>query len=62
MLAILILTLSTPSGSDFCIVGGSMQTDKDIEGAMRSLGDYDPEGIVKKHEKTRRMRHALVVR
>lgn len=39
-----------------------MQTDKDIEGAMRSLGDFDPEGIVKEHEKTRRMRHALVVR
>jgi len=56
------LNLITPSGSEFCIVGGSLQTDKDIEGAILTVGDHDPEGFVKNHDKTRRMRHALVVR
>lgn len=63
-LTVIIVTFERfpPSGSELCIVGGSLQTDKDIEGAIQTLGDHDPNGVIMKHDKTRRMRHALVVR
>ena len=39
-----------------------MRTDKGIDGVTQTLGDYDPEGLMKRFDKTRHMRHALVVR
>lgn len=61
-LTIFLLPSPTHSGSGLCMVGGSMQTDKDIEGVTQTMGDYDPDGILKRHDKTRHMRQALVIR
>ena len=49
-------------GADCCPMGGTMYSDKNITGATQTLGDHDPRDCLSKHDLTRYMRHALVIR
>lgn len=43
-------------------MGGTVYSEKNINGATQTLGDYDPSGCLSEHDHTRYMRHALVIR
>ncbi|CAB1109107.1 unnamed protein product [Ectocarpus sp. CCAP 1310/34] len=45
-----------------CPTGGSMYSEKDIDGVTQTLGDHDPGDCMSRWDKTRFMRHALVIR
>lgn len=46
----------------FCPTGGTMYSEKDIYGMTQTLGDHDQGGLLSRWDKTRFMRHALVIR
>lgn len=46
----------------FCPTGGTMYSEKDLIHATQTLGDHDPGNCMSKWDKTRFMRHALVIR
>lgn len=46
----------------WCTVGGVMTSSKDLNGATQTLGDFDQGSCVRRWDKTRYMRHALVIR
>eukprot|EP00903_Cladosiphon_okamuranus_P017480 g16100.t1 len=46
----------------FCPTGGTMHSAKDIYGVTQTLGDHDQGGLMSRWDKTRFMRHALVIR
>ncbi|CAN0331482.1 unnamed protein product, partial [Laminaria digitata] len=46
----------------WCSVGGVMQSGKDVDQATQTLGDYDQGACAGRWDKTRYMRHALVIR
>ncbi len=39
-----------------------MYSEKDMDGATQTLGDHDPSECMSRWDKTRYMRHALVIR
>lgn len=39
-----------------------MYSEKDLDGASQTLADHDPDSCMKRWDKTRFMRHALVIR
>lgn len=45
-----------------CPTGGTMYSEKDLTHATQTLGDHDPGSCMSKWNKTRFMRHALVIR
>ncbi|CAN0192757.1 unnamed protein product [Scytosiphon promiscuus] len=45
-----------------CPRGGTMYSEKDIDGVTQTLGDHDPGEYTSRWDKTRYMRHALVIR
>eukprot|EP00903_Cladosiphon_okamuranus_P017476 g16096.t1 len=45
-----------------CPMGGTMYSEKDLIHATQTLGDHDPRSCLSKWDKTRFMRHALVIR
>ncbi|CAM9157371.1 unnamed protein product [Ectocarpus fasciculatus] len=45
-----------------CAKGGTMYTEKNIDHATQTLGDNDPGGCTSRWDKTRFVRHALVIR
>ncbi|CAN0304631.1 unnamed protein product [Ectocarpus sp. 6 AP-2014] len=45
-----------------CSTGGTMHSEKNIDGVTQTLGDHDPGGCVRRWDKTRYLRHALVIR
>ena len=49
-------------GKVCCSTGGTLYSEKNINGATQTLGDYDPEKCMSEHDYTRYMRHALVIR
>ncbi|CAM9445430.1 unnamed protein product [Ectocarpus sp. 6 AP-2014] len=58
---------STCTFTDFfdvlcCPTGGKLKSEKDINGVTQTLGDHDPGSCMTRWDKTRFMRHALVIR
>ncbi|CBJ32136.1 hypothetical protein Esi_0309_0043 [Ectocarpus siliculosus] len=58
---------STCTFTDFldvlcCPTGGTLKSEKDINGVTQTLGDHDPGSCMTRWDKTRFMRHALVIR
>ncbi|CAM9168047.1 unnamed protein product [Scytosiphon promiscuus] len=49
-------------GALFCTAGGTMYSEKDVDGATQTLGDHDPGQAMRRWDHTRFMRHALVIR
>eukprot|EP00752_Nemacystus_decipiens_P013456 g11918.t1 len=45
-----------------CPMGGAMFSQKDMDGATQTLGDNDPGNFMRKFDKQRHLRHALVIR
>ncbi|CAN0221129.1 unnamed protein product, partial [Hapterophycus canaliculatus] len=45
-----------------CLTGGTMYSEKNMDGATQTLGDHDPGECMSRWDKTRFMRHALVIR
>eukprot|EP00903_Cladosiphon_okamuranus_P017475 g16095.t2 len=45
-----------------CPAGGTMYSQKDMNGVTQTLGDHDPNSCMSRWDKTRYMRHALVIR
>ncbi|CAN0194800.1 unnamed protein product, partial [Ectocarpus sp. 12 AP-2014] len=45
-----------------CPTGGTMYSEKNIDGVTQTLGDHDPGDCMSRWDKTRFMRHALVIR
>ncbi|CAM9547988.1 unnamed protein product [Ectocarpus fasciculatus] len=45
-----------------CPTGGTMYSEKNIHGVTQTLGDHDPGECMSRWDKTRYMRHALVIR
>ncbi|CBJ28410.1 expressed unknown protein [Ectocarpus siliculosus] len=45
-----------------CPTGGTMYSEKNIHGVTQTLGDHDPGDCMSRWDKTRHMRHALVIR
>lgn len=46
-----------------CAIGGTLNSERDVDGAVMTLGDYDQESwLCKRWDKERHMRHTLVIR
>lgn len=45
-----------------CPTGGNMYSEKDLMHSTQTLGDHDPGSCMSKWDKTRFMRHAIVIR
>ncbi|CAM9174696.1 unnamed protein product [Scytosiphon promiscuus] len=55
-------TFNDVFGALCCPTGGTLYSEKDMNGATQTLGDKDPGECLSRWDKTRFMRHALVIR